>query len=222
MNDLPPHNEESNDKSPEKNGIVYLLTNPAMPDLVKIGRTENNLENRIRDLSRSPGIPIPFQVIRASKVVDCVEVESLLHIAFGDHRINPKREFFRVNPERVIAAMKLAEVKNVTPGSDYVEDDKEQQILNREQARKESFRFSMVDIKPGAVLSFIEDESIECMVHDDRKVLFEERIISLSESAKILLNRNFGHSTSSARGPDYWIYENESLSERRVRMEGEE
>ena len=94
MNNLPPHNEESNDESSEKYGIVYLLTNPTMADLVKIGQTESSLENRVRELSRASGVPLPFQVARASKVRDCKKVESLLHMAFGDHRVTDRKEFF--------------------------------------------------------------------------------------------------------------------------------
>ena len=73
--------------------IVYLLTNPTMPDLVKIGRT-NDLETRLRSLSTHSGVPVPFECFYACEVRDSVEVERALHEAFGDHRINPKREFF--------------------------------------------------------------------------------------------------------------------------------
>ena len=44
--------------------IVYLLTNPVMPDLVKIGRT-TNLEERLRSLSTHSGVPVPFEVFYA-------------------------------------------------------------------------------------------------------------------------------------------------------------
>jgi hypothetical protein len=41
-------------------------------------------------------------------------VERQLHDAFGDNRINPRREFFRIDPERVVSALKLALIKEVT------------------------------------------------------------------------------------------------------------
>jgi hypothetical protein len=40
-------------------GIVYVLVNRAMPDLVKIGKTEQTLELRIKGLD-TPGVPLPF------------------------------------------------------------------------------------------------------------------------------------------------------------------
>ena len=48
--------------------IVYLLTNPRIPDLVKVGKTEN-LEQRVKDLSRHAAIPVPFEVHYATKPV---------------------------------------------------------------------------------------------------------------------------------------------------------
>ena len=45
--------------------IVYLLTNPTMPDQVKIGRT-SDLESRLRSLSTHSGVPVPFECFYAS------------------------------------------------------------------------------------------------------------------------------------------------------------
>jgi hypothetical protein len=72
--------------------IVYILTNPVIPDLIKIGRT-TNLEERLRSLSSHSGVPVPFECYYACEVRDSQDVERRLHGAFGDHRINPKREF---------------------------------------------------------------------------------------------------------------------------------
>lgn len=41
--------------------IVYVLTNEAMPGLVKIGRTNNELAARIRALY-STSVPLPFEL----------------------------------------------------------------------------------------------------------------------------------------------------------------
>ena len=86
--------------------IVYVLTNPTMPGLIKIGRT-TNLEQRVKSLSSDTGVPLPFEVFYACSVRDANEVERALHNAFGDHRINPKREFFELDPERVYPVLKF-------------------------------------------------------------------------------------------------------------------
>ena len=45
-------------------GIVYVVTNPAMPGLVKIGHTGQTIEQRLRDLDKT-GTAIPFECVAA-------------------------------------------------------------------------------------------------------------------------------------------------------------
>ena len=42
------------------NGYVYILSNPAMPGLLKIGYTERDVQERVKELSNT-GIPSPFE-----------------------------------------------------------------------------------------------------------------------------------------------------------------
>ncbi|WP_227990699.1 hypothetical protein [Flavisolibacter ginsenosidimutans] len=37
------------------------------------------------------------------------------YIAFGPDRVNPKREFFEIDPMQAIAIIKLMEIEDVTP-----------------------------------------------------------------------------------------------------------
>jgi hypothetical protein len=77
--------------------IVYVVTNPAMPGLVKIGWTENT-DAKIRiDQLYTTGVPVPFEIAYACKTSRGEEVEKALHTAFAPHRVNPKREFFRID-----------------------------------------------------------------------------------------------------------------------------
>jgi hypothetical protein len=200
--------------------IVYLLTNPTMPDLVKIGRT-NDLESRLRSLSTHSGIPVPFECFYACEVRDSVEVERALHEAFGDHRINPKREFFRLNPERVQAILRVMAIKDETPTIEIVEDQVELEALQREQSRRSNFRFSNVGIPFGATLNFVKDETLTAVVVADRTIVFEGVRTSTSKAAKILLHR-MGGTLSAAQGPLYWMYDGETLAERRMRLESGE
>ena len=87
------------------NEIVYILTNEAMPDYIKIGKT-NNVVRRIQDLDWT-NIPLPFQCYYAARVKDASFAETQIHSIFADNRVRSNREFFKVNPERVVAAIKL-------------------------------------------------------------------------------------------------------------------
>jgi len=202
-------------------GFIYVLTNPTIPDLVKIGKT-TNLEERVKQLSSHSGVPVPFEVYYSCEVSDPHKVEKHLHDGFGDHRVNPKREFFRINPERVVSILKLVEVRDVTPQNDIVDDEDERNSLNKERGRRTSFTFSSVDIPVGSTLHFVRDESITVTVVDDKNVEFEGEVTSLSQSSGKILSRDYGWNSTSITGPRYWVYENETLSERRLRIESEE
>ena len=208
--------------------IIYILSNPTMPGIIKIGHT-SNLKERVRNLSSPPGVPVPFEVYYACIVEDCKKVEKGVHDGFGDHRVNKKREFFRLNPERVLAILKLVEIKDITPSDGIVEDQEDQQTLIKERNRKSNFKFSTVGITAGATLSFIRNEEIQVTVFNDKNVSFEDDResfgkdpVSLSQAALSVMNHYFGKTWRSARGPDFWVFENETLSERRERMESED
>ena len=75
-------------------GIIYILTNPIMPGIIKIGKTtQEDVKVRMAQLY-STGVPVPFDCEYAAKVNNIDEVERALHTAFGPDRVNPKREFF--------------------------------------------------------------------------------------------------------------------------------
>jgi hypothetical protein len=188
-----------------------------MPDLVKIGRT-TDLEARLRQLSTHSGVPVPFECFYACEVSDSVKVERALHDAFGDHRINPKREFFRLNPDRAVAILELVALRDAAPKIEIAEDQVELDALHREQSRREQFRFSMVDVPVGATLTFSKDETVTALVVDDKRIEFEGVITSTSAAATKLLHRR-GWTLRAAQGPLYWMYDGETLAERRMRME---
>jgi hypothetical protein len=88
--------------SPDANdlplSIVYVLSNPAIPGIVKIGRTaKEDAKLRIAQLYTT-GVPVPFTLEFACRVPNPDEVEKALHVAFAPHRINLKREFFKIDP----------------------------------------------------------------------------------------------------------------------------
>lgn len=51
--------------------IVYVLANPVMPELVKIGFTSRKeVAKRTAELDRQTGVPLPFQCFYAGEMVD--------------------------------------------------------------------------------------------------------------------------------------------------------
>ncbi|MFT5281037.1 MAG: hypothetical protein ACI9AR_000490 [Flavobacteriaceae bacterium] len=194
--------------------IIYILINEAMSGYVKIGKTIN-LEQRIRSLDTT-GVPLPFECFYAATVADMDFVEKKLHGAFADNRVRSNREWFEIAPERVVEALLLAQIKDVTPREDYVESAEDKVALDKARNRREAFNFKMVDIPTGSILTFTRDENITCTVLDTKNVNFNGEPASISNAGQIALGVDW-----PVQGPLYWEYEGETLDERRTRMERE-
>ncbi|MDO8490337.1 MAG: GIY-YIG nuclease family protein [bacterium] len=202
------------------NEIIYILINEEMPGYVKIGKTSASLEQRVRELSTSTSVPLPFTCFYACTVKDALFVEHQLHDAFDNNRVNPRREFFQISPERVVSALKLAEIENITPKNDIVETQEDRYALNEARDRRGRFNFKKVNIPLGAELTFIRDENVKARVMDawsPRSIEFRGEITSLSHAAQQVLGYEY-----KVSGTDYWTFEGETLDERRRRLEGEE
>ncbi|RYF85775.1 MAG: GIY-YIG nuclease family protein [Chitinophagaceae bacterium] len=51
-------------------GIVYVLTNAAMPNLIKIGFTSHeDVKLRMAQLYASAGVPLPFDCVYAARTL---------------------------------------------------------------------------------------------------------------------------------------------------------
>lgn len=198
--------------------IVYILTNEAMPGLVKVGKTNSDLAARIRQLFTS-GVPLPFEVFYACEVSSATFVEAQLHDAFGDHRVGRNREFFRIAPERVQAALRLAQIREVKVGEEVFETPEDKADVEAAK-RRSRFRLSMIGIKPGTVLQLARNPAITCTTVDEtNKVRFEDVTTSLSDAAIEALHK-IGIDWPAASGPWEWTYEGRRLDEIRREIEG--
>tara|TARA_A100001015_G_scaffold201771_1_gene225295 strand:- start:1234 stop:1854 length:621 start_codon:yes stop_codon:yes gene_type:complete len=201
--------------------IVYIFINQAMPEMVKIGITDN-VERRVKELSGTTGIPLPFECFYAVKVSeDAKKLEKKIHEGFDKQRVRREREFFYTSPENAKSILELLEImggENVTPKEDIVENNEEKQALDEARKLRTKFNFKMLDINPGEILKFKKDNTITCEVYDDTQVKFRDKITSLSNSADIVL-KELGYDWSSVQGPRWWVYEDKTLSELRNERE---
>ena len=200
-------------------GTVYIISNPAMPGLVKIGKTIN-LEARLQSLYSS-GVPMPFRCIYAKEVDNYSEVERKLHKGLNSHRENSNREFFRIPEDEVINFLELVPGKDVTTKEDDFEDKEDEIACERATRIGQRFNFNMVKIPIGSTLTFIRDENVTCKVISSSRVEFDGNDHSLSSAALIATNR-MGFNWKTIAGPLNWKFEGEVLDERRSRLEEEE
>lgn len=199
------------------NQIVYILINEAMPGYVKIGIT-GDLRVRIKQLS-STSVPVPFECFYAKRVKDARFVENKLQTAFSKDRVDSGagREFFLIQPEQAAAALSLVNGEEIMIDDSLI-SEQEKVVIEEIKKRRPGFNFSMVGIKPGSILTFSLDETITCKVHDAKKVEFGGEVVSLSDAAMQVLKLK-GLNWKAVSGPGIWMYEGETLYERRIRME---
>jgi hypothetical protein len=193
-------------------GIVYVLTNAAMPGLVKIGMTdEKDASARIGQLYAT-GVPLPFDLQYACRVDDPARVEQALHVAFGPQRLNPKREFFKVDPEQAIAILRLldkqpdadatAEIKGQASGVD------DESAAAAARARRPNLNFREMGIPSGSVLQADHDPQIKVTVVGDKKVRLGEDEMFFSAATQQAFGLDY-----AVRPAPFWRYNGRLLSE---------
>ncbi len=90
-----------------RRGYVYLLANPSMPGVVKVGRTTKEPSERVSELSSATGVPTPFDLIYYVATSDCFDAEKRTHewLTERGYRVSSNREFFNAPIPDVIAWM---------------------------------------------------------------------------------------------------------------------
>jgi len=150
-------------------GIVYVVTNDSMPGMVKIGVTEKeDIKERLKELDNT-SVPTPFRFYYGIKSDRYKEIEKLLHITFSKSRIRDKREFFAIEPEHVVAAIKISGSEEIKNNNEMI-DDQGIEIKKLKLPRQQNFTFTKKGIPIGSELEFTRDPSIKCIVKNDKKV----------------------------------------------------
>ena len=186
-------------------GIVYVLKNPAFPHLIKIGVTlRDEVQVRMAELF-STGVPLPFECVYAGKVKDAKKVERSLNQAFSPNRINPSREFFDIDESQAIVILKLLDMEDVTPEInqelDKADESSKQASKNYKRTRRPSFNFHEMGIDPSSILFSVNGET-SCEVIDEKKVRYNDEVISLSRATSLMLDVSYNVAPGL-----YWNFE---------------
>lgn len=181
-------------KQDSNKGIVYVLTNSAMPGLVKIGMTtRESIDTRMKELY-STGVPVPFDCEYACEVKasDCAKIEKALHTAFKPNRINDNREFFQIKPEQATAILELFDRKDITTEVNAeIENDltPEDKVAGEKikSSRRPPMNYREMGLHTGIKLTFVKDSSVQVTISGDKKVLYNGEEFSLTAVTKRLL-----------------------------------
>lgn len=85
-------------------GFVYVLFNPDLPELVKVGKTTKSPHERAEEISAATGVPGKWHLIYHREFQDCDPAEKLVHELLDRHGPRPHRrkELFSVEPKVAI------------------------------------------------------------------------------------------------------------------------
>jgi hypothetical protein len=91
-------------------GTVYVLYNPAMPGMVKIGRTARESAKRVAELSGATGVPVPFVLVYEVRVCNAAAAEQFVHDQLEQRgaRVAGNREFFQIALSEAVEMLQLA------------------------------------------------------------------------------------------------------------------
>lgn len=214
----------------KRKGVIYILTNPAFPQYVKIGWAQD-LEKRLKQLNRSGTIPYAF-LAYAVYDVESELTDKDLHAIIDS--INPDlrtienfdgkkrvKEFYAMSAEDAYHLLEcIAKISGTTdrlkrmkPEGHEIKDENTAREV-QDAARRGPFRFSMCGIGAGAEVVFVNDGSKKAFVIDDRHVRFSNETTSLSALAKQLLG-----CSHPVQGTMYFTYKGKILDD--IRRERE-
>ena len=176
---------------------LYIITNISMPDICKVGIT-SNIEKRLGDLNKT-STPTRFQIYEKFELKNAEILEQSILQHFAKQRINRKREFLQVHPERICDF--ILDNKHIAPEKDSVVESK----------------FSKLGIKQGDLLKFKEGDeiyqNIVASVEKGNAIIFEGHKTSLSKAAQRVLREKFDKNWKAVQGPIFWTYRGKTIRE---------
>ena len=185
-------------------GYIYIMTNPALKGMVKIGFA-TDVEVRRQQLSTT-ALPYEYEIYATYETSGNLEDKKLHKMIDNlnpDLRVSKNREFFVLEPEDAYEL--LESIATISGTKDKL---KKVKIIEskKQHIRKPPINYAKCGIPIGAELVFIEDPSIVVTVVDDRKVQYGDEITSLSAISQSVK----GYPTA---GPQYFTYKGRKVSD---------
>lgn len=203
-------------------GYIYVMTNPCLHDMVKIGYA-SDVEARRKQLSTT-ALPFEYEIYATYETSGQLEDKKLHELI---DTLNPKlrlaknREFFAMSAEkayRLLEAIAIIsgsadKLKHVAPmqGEGTVSSTRKQPHCQGSSGRKQrpAINFQKCGIPVGAELVFIDDDSVMVTVVDTEKnkVEYNGETTSLSPLAEKLRN------VSAIQGASVFTYNGKKITD---------
>ncbi len=187
-------------------GYIYIMTNPALQGMVKIGYA-TDVETRRKQLSTT-ALPYEYEVYATYETPGALEdkkLHKLIDNLNPDLRISKNREFFVMSPED---AYELLESIAIISGSQskLKKTNDNNSTLSEVKTKHPPIDFVKCGIPIGSKLYYIDDKSIVCEVVSERKVQYNNELTSLSAIARGIKGYN-------CAGPSYFTYNGKKVED---------
>lgn len=78
-------------------GWIYILSTREQPEILKIGRTDRPVVDRVREINSATGVLVPWAARRIYRVRNSQKAEAEIHRRLAEYRIRIDREFFAIS-----------------------------------------------------------------------------------------------------------------------------
>ncbi|AKJ63956.1 GIY-YIG nuclease family protein [Kiritimatiella glycovorans] len=86
-------------------GWIYILSTREQPEVLKIGRTDRSVADRVREINSATGVLVPWAARRTYRVLDAQKAEAEIHRRLVDYRLRMDREFFALSLRKAVEAI---------------------------------------------------------------------------------------------------------------------
>lgn len=188
-------------------GYIYIMTNPCLKDMVKIGYA-TNVEERRKQLSTT-ALPYDYEIFatyETSGKLEDKKLHKLIDNLNPDLRVSKNREFFVMSAED---AYELLEAIATISGSQDKLKKRQSNASSTgsKKTKKPPVNFLKCNIPIGAELVYVDDPNIRVTVATERKVQYNNELTSLSAIVQNIKG------IQAAAGPSYFTYNGEIVSE---------
>ena len=185
-------------------GYIYIMTNPAFKNMVKIGYA-TDVEARRQQLSAT-NVPYEYEIYATYETSGNLEDKKLHKMIDNlnpELRIQKNREFFVMSPQDAFELLEA--IATISGTKDKLKKVKVTEA-KKQIVRRPPVNFFKCGIPKGAELVFADDPSVVAIVESERKVIYNNELTSLSAISDAIK----GYPTS---GPYYFTYHGKRISE---------
>ena len=156
-------------------GYIYIMTNPALQNMVKIGYA-TDVEVRRQQLSTT-ALPYEYEVYATYETSGNLEdkkLHKLIDNLNPDLRVSKNREFFIMTPEDAYELLEAIAI--ISDSKNKLKKIKK--VTAKQTVRKPPIDFFKCGFKVGDQFTCTEDPSIKVTVQDAHKDLYNDELTS--------------------------------------------